>query len=104
MVNEELRQRRFADVVRLEVDDAPFRPLNQYLIQEMDLQEQDVYEMPGELDYNDLWVVHGVADKPELKYEPWTPVTPPRLADEDASIFSVIRSGGRDGPPPLRVV
>ena len=93
VVNEELRQRRFADVVRLEVDDAPFRPLNQYLIQEMDLQEQDVYEMPGELDYNDLWVVHGTADIPELKYEPWTPITPPRLADEDASIFSVIRSG-----------
>ncbi len=93
VVNEELRQRRFADVVRLEVDDTPFRPLNQYLIQEMDLQEQDVYEMPGELDYNDLWVVHGTADLPQLKYEPWTPVTPPRLADQDASIFSVIRSG-----------
>ena len=93
VVNEELRQRRFADVVRLEVDDTPFRPLNQYLIQEMDLLEQDVYEMPGELDYNDLWVVHGTADLPQLKYEPWTPVTPPRLADQDASIFSVIRSG-----------
>ncbi|XAM01505.1 polyphosphate kinase 1 [Phycisphaeraceae bacterium D3-23] len=93
VVNEELRQRRFADVVRLEVDDNPFRPLNRYLIQEMDLKDQDIYEMPGELDYNDLWVVHGTADVPELKYESWTPVTPPRLADEDASIFSVIRSG-----------
>ncbi|MEM9414370.1 MAG: polyphosphate kinase 1 [Planctomycetota bacterium] len=93
VVNEELRQRRFADVVRLEVDDNPFRPLNRYLIQEMDLAEQDIYEMPGELDYNDLWVVHGTVDVPELKYEPWTPVTPPRLADSEASIFSVIRSG-----------
>ncbi|MFI4860763.1 MAG: polyphosphate kinase 1 [Phycisphaerales bacterium JB063] len=93
VVNEELRQRRFADVVRLEVDDNPFRPLNRYLIQEMDLKEQDIYEMPGELDYNDLWVVHAAADVPELKYESWTPVTPPRLADEDASIFNVIRSG-----------
>ncbi|MFN3168570.1 MAG: polyphosphate kinase 1 [Phycisphaeraceae bacterium] len=93
VVNEELRQRRFANIVRLEVDDTPYRPLNQFLIGEMNLREQDVYEMPGELDYNDLWVVHGKSDKPELKYEPWTPVTPLRLIDDEASIFNVIRSG-----------
>ena len=93
VVNEELRQRRFADVVRLEVDDTPFLPLNRFLVEEMDLKEPDIYQMPGELDYNDLWLIHGTADVPELKYEPWTPITPPRLADEDASIFSVIRSG-----------
>lgn len=93
VVNEELRQRRFANIVRLEVDDTPYRPLNQFLIGEMDLREQDVYEMPGELDYNDLWTVHGSCDKPELKYEPWHPVTPLRLIDEEASIFNVIRSG-----------
>ncbi len=93
VVNEELRQRRFASIVRLEVDDTPFRPLNQFLIGEMDLREQDVYEMPGELDYNDLWLVHGKCDKPELKYEPWKPVTPLRLIDDEASIFNIIRSG-----------
>jgi len=93
VVNEELRQRRFANIVRLEVDDTPYRPLNQFLIGEMDLREQDVYEMPGELDYNDLWVVHGKCDKPELKYEPWQPIRPLRLGDDGASIFNVIRSG-----------
>ena len=93
VVNEELRQRRFADIVRLEVDGTPFRPINQFLIQEMDLHEQDVYEMPGELDYNDLWVIHGACDEPALKYESWSPVIPQRLVDEEASIFSVIRSG-----------
>jgi len=93
VVNEELRQRRFANIVRLEVDGTPYRPLNQFLIGEMDLREQDVYEMPGELDYNDLWVVHGKCDKPDLKYERWKPVTPLRMIDDEASIFSVIRSG-----------
>ncbi|MFK7788881.1 MAG: polyphosphate kinase 1 [Phycisphaeraceae bacterium] len=93
VVNEELRQRRFASIVRLEVDDTPYRPLNQFLIGEMNLAEQDVYEMPGELDYNDLWVVHGMCDKPELKYDRWKPVTPLRLIDDEASIFSIIRSG-----------
>ncbi|MEM9347034.1 MAG: polyphosphate kinase 1 [Planctomycetota bacterium] len=93
VVNEELRQRRLANIVRLEVDDTPYRPLNQFLIGEMGLAEQDVYEMPGELDYNDLWVIHGMCDKPELKYDRWKPVTPLRLIDDEASIFSVIRSG-----------
>ncbi|MEM6259181.1 MAG: polyphosphate kinase 1 [Planctomycetota bacterium] len=93
VVNEELRQRRLANIVRLEVDDTPYRPLNQFLIGEMGLAEQDVYEMPGELDYNDLWVIHGMCDAPELKYDRWKPVTPLRLIDDEASIFSVIRSG-----------
>ena len=93
VVNEELRQRRFASIVRLEVDATPYRPLNQFLIGEMNLREQDVYEMPGELDYNDLWVVHGKCDKPELKYDNWSPVTPLRLIDDEASIFNIIRSG-----------
>ncbi|MBX2852867.1 MAG: polyphosphate kinase 1, partial [Phycisphaeraceae bacterium] len=93
VVNEELRQRRFASIVRLEVDDTPYRPLNQFLIGEMSLADHDVYEMPGDLDYNDLWVVHGMCDKPDLKYDRWKPVTPLRLIDDEASIFSVIRSG-----------
>ncbi|MEM6553606.1 MAG: polyphosphate kinase 1 [Planctomycetota bacterium] len=91
-VEAELKQRRFADVVRLEVDDEPFRPLNQFLIGEMHLDEQDVYEMPAELDYNPLWTIHGV-QRPDLKFTPWTPLVPPRLADEDADMFSVIRAG-----------
>ncbi len=92
VVNEELRQRRFANIVRLEVDGTPYRPLNQFLIGEMNLREQDVYEMPGELDYNDLWVIYGKVDKPELKYERWQPATPLRLIDDEASIFNIIRS------------
>ncbi|MFP3787140.1 RNA degradosome polyphosphate kinase, partial [Burkholderia sp. SIMBA_024] len=39
-----------------------------------------------------LWTVHGV-NEPELKFEPWSPVVPPRLVDDEADIFSVIRTG-----------
>jgi len=92
LIEQELRDRRFADVVRLEVDDEPHLPMNRFLTNEMRLSDQDVYEMPGELDYTDLWTVHGV-HAPELKYQPWTPVVPARLADDDADIFSVIRTG-----------
>ncbi|MEM9915792.1 MAG: polyphosphate kinase 1 [Planctomycetota bacterium] len=93
LIEQELRDRRFADAVRLETDDAPFHPMNHFLMQELGLQEDDVYQMPAELDYNDLWQVHGSVNRPELKYEPWTPMVPTRLADVDSNIFSIIRNG-----------
>ena len=92
LIEQELRERRFADVVRLEVDDKPNLPMNRFLISELRLSHEDVYEMPGELDYTDLWRVHGV-NLPQLKFTPWSPVVPPRLVDEEADIFSVIRAG-----------
>src|SRR5690606_28418036 len=67
-------------------------PMNRFLMGELGLDENDVYQCPSELDYTDLWTIHRVP-RPDLKYEPWTPVVPPRLADEDNDIFSVIRSG-----------
>ena len=92
MIEQELRDRRFAKVIRLEVDDHPSAPMNRFLAGELNLDEDDIYQMPGELDYTDLWAVHRV-NKPQLKYEPWVPVVPQRLADGEADIFSVIRSG-----------
>lgn len=91
LIEQELRDRRFAKVIRLETDDSPSLPINQFLIRELELHHEDVYEMPGLLDYTPLWAIHGV-NRPDLKQEPWTPIVPPRLAD-DAEIFSVIRQG-----------
>lgn len=93
LIEQELRDRRFARAVRLETDDAPFHPMNHFLMQELGLQQDDVYQMPAELDYNDLWQVHGGVNRPDLKYEPWTPMVPSRLADSDSNIFSIIRNG-----------
>ncbi|MEM9417773.1 MAG: polyphosphate kinase 1 [Planctomycetota bacterium] len=93
LIEQELRDRRFADAVRLETDDAPFHPMNHFLMQELGLEQDDVYQMPAELDYNDLWEIHGSVNRPDLKYEPWTPMVPTRLADVDSNIFSVIRNG-----------
>ena len=92
LIEQELRDRRFAKVIRLEVDDKPCDRINRFLMDELELGEQDVYHMPAELDYTDLWAIHGI-NLPVLKHEPWTPIVPPRLADEDADIFSVIRQG-----------
>jgi polyphosphate kinase len=92
MIEEELRARRFASVVRLEHGPNPDAWLLRFLIDELELGEQDVYELTDELDYTSL---HPLLDLPlpQLKTEPWTPLVPAPLADSEVDIFSVIRSG-----------
>lgn len=92
LMEEELRQRRFARVVRLEYGPNVNQWMLDFLIRELELTADDVYHMSAELDYDDLKPVCDV-NLPALRYEPWTPVVPPALADEEADIFNVIRHG-----------
>ena len=92
LVEEELRLRRFEKVVRLELGPKPDPWMREFLMQELELTEDDIYEMPGLLDYTTL---REVAELPvgALRYEPWTPQVPKALADEEADMFGVIRQG-----------
>lgn len=91
-VEEALKARRFAQVVRLEVSpDAPKRLLD-FVCEELELDAEDVYHRGGPLEYGDLFAI-GSLKMPDLAYSAWTPVAPSRLADEDADIFQVIRRG-----------
>ena len=92
MIEEELRARRVAQVVRLEHGPEPDPWMLRFLIDELELTEQDVYELPAELDYTDLRPVLDLP-MPALKHEPWTPVVLPPLDDEETDIFGVIRAG-----------
>jgi len=92
MIEQELRQRRFAKVVRLEHGPNPDRWMLGFLMRELELHPEDVYEMASLLDFTDLKPIADLG-LPALSFQPWTPVVPPRLADEDTDIFSVIRSG-----------
>ncbi|MEC9372671.1 MAG: polyphosphate kinase 1, partial [Planctomycetota bacterium] len=91
-IEEELRQRRFAPAVRLEVwpDSSP--SILELVLEDLDLTASDVYKRPGPLDYSGLMAVADL-NRPELKDQSWTPVTPPRLTDSETDIFSVIRQG-----------
>jgi len=93
LIEQELRDRRFAPVVRLEVGPNPNERMVRFLMEELELEESDVYHMNAELDYTDMWAIHGAINAPDLKYEPWSPQVPGRLADDEADIFSVIRGG-----------
>lgn len=89
-VEQELRQRRFARVVRLEVSGSDDDPMTRYLVRELDLSAEDVYVMPAELHYNHLWQIHALGPTSH-KHRVWHPVAPTRLSDDDTDFFSVIR-------------
>ncbi len=90
-VEKEIRQRRFENAVRMEYIPAD-ASMVALLTRELGLDPDDVYEMPGLLDYTGLMSLAGLAE-PGLRYAPWTPVTPPPLQDPGADIFSAIRGG-----------
>ncbi len=92
LMEEELRQRRFANVVRLEHGPDPNAWILEFLTTELDLMPGDVYEMPGELDYDDLRIIMDLAI-PTMRFDPWTPTVPPALTDEETDIFALIRHG-----------
>jgi len=90
LIEEELRQRRFAEVVRLEHGPNPDPWMLKFLTEELELLDEDVYELPGELDYTEMNVISDL-NVPSLKYEPYVSSVPTPFADETQSIFTVIR-------------
>ena len=97
MISEELRERKFSEVVRLEVEaDMPVRVQN-LLRRELDLDDDDdVVEVGGLLDLAGLDALYGL-DRPDLKDLPWESVVPIRLRhmalEEEDDMFAVIRQG-----------
>lgn len=105
-IEQELRKRRFGgSIVRMEIHATMPDVVRDTLIQEMEIDASDVYEVEGLLCLSDLMSFLGLP-LPELKDPAWSPVVPPpfqRLSDLDGDrsvasegeedIFSVLRKG-----------
>jgi polyphosphate kinase len=91
-IQHQLRERRFAPVVRLQVRRHASPRILEFLCEEMEIAPEDIYETAGLINYRSL---DEIADLPlsEHHFEPWSPVIPPRLRDEEQDVFSVIRQG-----------
>jgi polyphosphate kinase len=93
MIETELRQRRLAPIVRLEVAEGMDPVHRGMLAAELGLDEDsDVFEMKGTLGLADLWQIVGI-EAPELKDRPHHPVDHPQIVS-DRSIFHTIRDSG----------
>ncbi|MGE4131172.1 MAG: polyphosphate kinase 1 [Bdellovibrionales bacterium] len=91
LIEEEVKQRKFAEVVRLEHGPNPDPWLLDFLIDELDLKTDEIFEFPLPLEYKNFSAIAAL-NLPQLKFKPWSPVTLPQLADETLNIFNLLRN------------
>ena len=94
-VQDEIRRRRFGEVVRLEIAAGMNPKLRRQLIEALRLEDREVYDVDGLIDLADLTAIADVPGHADLRFAPWTPVTQPRLQGEDdepVDIFAAIRA------------
>jgi polyphosphate kinase len=94
-VEDELRRRRFGELVRLEVASTMDPDMRSYLVEQLAIDESQVIDVEGLLDLEDLWALYDVEGHRDLRDPPWTPVTQPALADREdakADVFAAIRA------------
>jgi polyphosphate kinase len=89
-VEEELRNRRRGEAVRLEVDEDCPQPIWQKLLENFGLTEDDLYIIDGPLNPTRLMAICEGAHSPELRDAPFYAPTAPAVRDR-ASLFSTIR-------------
>lgn len=92
LVEAQLKRRRFAHAVRLEIAPDCSPRMMRHLVDELELADDDIDERAGILDYTNLLEIAEL-HRPDLQWPRWTPVVPKRLADTESDIFSLIRKG-----------
>jgi len=92
----ELRNRRFGEIVRVEIDANVSGPLRTEIVEQLGVEERQVYDLHGLLDLTALWQLVKAPGHNDLLDKPWRPVTRPRLRegdDKQADVFAAMRRG-----------
>ena len=90
-MEENLKQRRFGDVVRLEISDAMPDGMVEYLTASLEISEDDIYVIKGAINVTDFMALYKL-NRPDLKDEPLR-VARPAIFDGKESIFDIIKRG-----------
>ena len=97
MIEEELRERRFAEVVRLEIDSETPEHIRNLLIEKMEVTPIDVFLISGPIGLADAVELYKIKGHKNLKYTKWTPTLHPTLRHllevPSSDMFSIIRKG-----------
>ncbi|HVA52575.1 MAG TPA: polyphosphate kinase 1 [Acidimicrobiales bacterium] len=90
----ELRRRRFGEALRVEIQRGMSEEFLKLLVDQLDLDPSNVYVTDAMLGLSDLWGLYKF-DRPDLKGEDWSPLTPRRLLDGDhvGDVFAAVRDG-----------
>src|ERR1041385_6277003 len=92
-IEEGVRQRKFGSVVRLQVNQQMPQHILQILMTNLEVDSSEVYRVKGLLGLSRLATVAQI-ERPDLKYNPFLPTTPPELQPitEEEDLFSIVRS------------
>ncbi|HYP66784.1 MAG TPA: polyphosphate kinase 1 [Thiobacillaceae bacterium] len=88
----ELPQRNYGAAVRLEVADNCSDSMARFLLEQFGLSPEDLYQERGPVNLVRLMQIPDWVDRPDLKFTPFTPHLPARVAKID-NMFEVIRRG-----------
>ncbi len=91
LVKEQIRQRRYEPVVRLEFAAGADPAVRELLRTRFDLLPVDIYDMPDEVDFTTLFEIGGLPH-PELRDPAWSPITSPALANGNTDILAVVQA------------
>jgi polyphosphate kinase len=89
LIKESLRERRFGLPVRLEVSLSMPNEMVEYLTTSLNIEPDDVYQIEGLLDVQDLMELYGI-NKPELKDKPLKSFVPAAVRNKE-SLFDAIK-------------
>ncbi len=95
-VEDELRRRRFGEIVRVEIGAGCSERLREELVGLLGVREDEVYPVDGLLDMGALWQIAKLPGMPELRFPPFAPVTHPRLLrheGERPDVLAAMRDG-----------
>jgi polyphosphate kinase len=95
-VEDELRRRRFGEVVRVEVGAHCSEQLREELAELLGVQDEEVYPVDGLLDMGALWQIVKLPGHSELRYPPLVPITHPRLLRHEGDrpdVMGAMREG-----------
>jgi polyphosphate kinase len=95
-IEEELRERRFGAVVRVETAPGLSGEIVTMLETELAVSRDEIQEVDGMLDLTGLLSLVDSVERPDLSYPQFTGTTPPRLLsvqDQDPDFFAVLRRG-----------
>ncbi len=97
-IEEQVRKRRYGEILRLEVEDDIDPEILEYIITELEISKNDVFAVGGPIDLTFLSKVNGLLGKEnynELRYPSHVPAAPAMFDEDLDNIFEQIRKKDR---------
>jgi polyphosphate kinase len=89
LIEENIKQRKFGSVVRLEVENQMPEYMIETLIENLEISRNDLHVIDGNLGLSDVMIINDLP-LPHLKEKPFHPITP-KIFLEEENIFSLIK-------------